>query len=483
MSRFLKNVNRRRFLQAMGLGGAAALLPSLAPTSRSHAGPSFPTRVVFFITPHGTTPNYWDMSSPGMPDEADYEYDLVGRGEAEFSEILRPLHAVRDQLMILSGVSRATCLGEYHRVVEQGLGDDANAHHVGQAHLLTGNWGMQRTGATVIGGAESVDQYIGRQTADPGQWPLRVYGQRHQHEYSYVASGEPGSRISDPMDAFAEIMGAYVPPDMGGAPTRASLLRQARGSVLDHVANEYDQVIPQLSGDDQLKLERHRDLVRDLELSFAGRTAGGPMCDPTYSNTGEEMERFSRISTLALACDMTRTITFQSRHLDAADFGADPAEDIHQDIAHNSHTDADSYTPRAEQLMRDYNIFYTNQFRYLIEQLASVPEGGETLLDHTAVVWLTELATGTHSMHETPLVVAGGANGHFGTGRYIRYGQNILSPFASWGPRNFIGPGNNHLYVSLMRAMGMTDDFYGLPSVDDVDGNPISLRGELPRLA
>jgi len=40
------------------------------------------------------------------------------------------------------------------------IGHDANEHHLGQAHLLTSTWSVQRSGATAIGGGRSLDQEI-----------------------------------------------------------------------------------------------------------------------------------------------------------------------------------------------------------------------------------------------------------------------------------------------------------------------------------
>ena len=45
-----------------------------------------------------------------------------------------------------------------------------------------------------------------------------------------------------------------------------------------------------------------------------------------------------------------------------------------------------------------------------------------------------------------------------------------------------MGPAQNQLYVTLMRAMGMSADAFGVESVQRVDGSTLSMRGELPEL-
>ncbi len=474
-----RRFNRRRFLTALGLGAGSLYLPSLGWRRRAKASGDVPVRVVFFITPHGTVPPAWRMRQPGM-DGVDYAYDLTTRPEAEWSPILRPCFRHRQKLLVVDNLAKTTAYAEIKRVQRDGIGHDVNEHHVAQAHLLTCDYGWQREGDTVIGGTRSVDQVIGDAIAAPGRWKSRVYGYRHQHPYSFIARGEPAPRIDDPSAAFAEILG-LVPSDTSSEPTREDRIRAARSSVLDLAAQEFEAVLPRLGAEDRDKLDRHRQLIRDLELSLSTAPAGGT-CDPTFMATGHGMSQFARLTAISLACDLTRVVTIVSSKLAAEEFGADPSLDIHQDIAHNSTAEAGGHTPEAEQAMADYNEVYARHFATLLDELDSIPEKGETLLDHTVVVWLTELATGTHWLDQLPHVLAGGACGYFGTGRYVHYAASHLTPF-SYGPPFNIGPPQSRLYVSIMHALGMTDvDSFGLPEVTDNDGNPISLRGPLPLL-
>jgi len=473
----LPKLDRRRFLTALGVGSAGLLLPSLGRgPSRANAGDSVPTRVLFYVTPHGTVPVNWRMARMGENNE--YSYDLAAVPEAEWSPLLRPLYRHRNKLLVLDGLSKATAAAEVYRVGAGISGDDANAHHVGQAHLLTCNWGMQRPGATVIGGARSLDNVIGDAVGVPGRWNNRVYGWNHQHPYSYVASGEPSPREQDPRNAFMDIMG-IARPSAPEVPDRATQIDLARASVLDLAAGEYERVLPRLSGDDRQKLERHRQLVRDLELGLSGGGGvGAATCDPTFDATGNEMEDFNRIVALAFSCDLTRVVTYVTRNLWAEDFGAPPGVDVHQDIAHNSTPDADGYSPEREQQMTDYNMVYAEHFARLLDTLDSIPEAGETVLDHTAVVWMTEVGTGTHWLADHAHVFGGSACGFFPQGRYANFARTYREP-NPWGDGGPMGPANNHLYVSLMNAMGMTDNSFGLTEIEDDTGARVDLTGPL----
>jgi hypothetical protein len=153
---------------------------------------------------------------------------------------------------------------------------------------------------------------------------------------------------------------------------------------------------------------------------------------------------------------------------------------MHQDIAHAS--DENGGNTEAIEGMVNYNRVYAEHFAYLLDQLDSVQEGSGTLLDNTAVVWLSELGTGGHEIREIPTVIAGGGGGYFRPGRYVHYPQSTPLQ-AAWSANAPVGPAHERLHVSLMHAMDMTNrSSFGLEQVD-IGGSTFSLRGPLPRLA
>jgi hypothetical protein len=473
-------IDRRHFLGALGLGGAAVALPGAAGwVSRARAGGAaeIPKRVVFFATPHGTVWNAWQTAVPGLAPEGITSSAPLS-GVSELSPILAPLAGYESKMTVLENIARTVGF-EYEHQGAITLDKDLNGHHYSQAQLLTCALPLQRPGATCIGGAESVDQVIGRGIGVPGRWASRVYGFNHQHPYNFVAPGEAAPRIQDPQQAFDDIMGIYTPPDASDG--RATAITRARASALDLAAGEFDRVARRVGIDDRLKLERHAQLIRDLELSFSG-TLPGASCTPSFTAMGHVMEQFARVTTLALACDMTRVVTFVSPDLSAEELGVAPTISVHQDLAHNSiaNSGGSVWTPEAEAGMIEYNRIYARAFAYLLEQLDSVPEADGTLLDHTAVVWLTELGTGTHDTDRTAIVVAGGASGALRMGQWIRYAREheVRGGWATYS----IGPSHSQLYVSIMQALGMPDESFGIDSVPLADGSTLSLRGPLPEL-
>jgi hypothetical protein len=473
MSRSPYILDRRRFLAGLGLSAGSLCLPSL-PGQRALAQATDPKRVIFYITPHGTVRGRWHMRQPGRDNE-EYDYSLSGLGESEFSDILRPLHRHRDKLLIVDGLARMVTYAEEYRIRRLGYSGDQNRHHIGQAHLLTSTWAYQGA-STARGGAHSIDQEIGNAVGQPGRWNTRVYGARHQHGYNYVGANQPAPREDNPQAAFNDILGLAPEPSEPGEPTRDDMIRAAQASALDMATEEFASVLPKLSSADREKLERHRSLIRDLEI---GRELSTPIgCDPTFSAQGHIIDQFSRITTMALACDLTRVATLVTEEISGNEFGLAPGVDIHQDIAHASWEDERGTTQGVEGMV-NYNRVYAEHFAYLLDQLDSVQEGNGTLLDNTAVVWLTELATGTHRLNRIATVIAGGGAGYFRPGRYVHYPQTVIEIASGDDP---VGPAHERLHVSLMHSMGMTNrSSFGLEQVDIAD-KTISLRDPLPRL-
>jgi hypothetical protein len=362
---------------------------------------------------------------------------------------------------------------EEYRIYELGYSGDLNRHHLCQAQLLTSTWAFQGA-STARGGAKSIDQEIGDTVGQPGRWNSRVYGFNHQHAYNYVGANQPAPREESANAAFNDVLGLAPEPTDPGEPTREDMIRAARASALDMASEEFATVLPKLGSADREKLERHRSLVRDLEVGLSMTTPVG--CDPSFSAQGHIIDQFSRITTMALACDLTRVVTIVTQNIPGNEFGIAPGVDMHQDIAHAS--DEGGGNVQAIEGMVNYNRVYAEHFAYLLDQLDSVQEGSGTLLDNTAVVWLTELGTGNHALNHLPNVIAGGGGGYFRPGRYVNYPQTNLD----WGGNDSVGPAHERLYVDLMHSMGMTNrSSFGLEQVD-VGSRTFSLRDPLPRL-
>ena len=479
-------LNRRQLLQAVGLGAVSSLLRG-EPIARA-SGTTFPSRVVLYVQPHGHIPNAWQMPIPGAATNQFAELSLTDLAQTDLSPTLQPLYAFRDRLLGIEGLSHTSALADIEAVTLAGTGD-LNNHQVGVADVLTGTRALQRTGTYCTGGATTLDQVLAARLSAPGRFDSRVYGFDYipnsiVSPFSYLGPGQATPMVSDPAAAFADLLG-YVSTTPTST-SRANLIASLRPSVLDSVAREYDLLAPQLGAEGMQKLDAHRDLVRQLEASL-GAIGPASKCDTTFDATpattsAASVRQFMDLIRMAFACDLTRVVTFSAPVPLCPELGY-PADVTFHEYAHQSIDGATScgqtFSPIAAQAMTDLDAWHAGHVAYLLGQLDSVVEGSGTVLDHTVVVWVTELATPTHLHYDTFTVLAGGCNGFFNTGRYVRYPQTMPSPMAN---QPLIGPAHNQLLVSLLQAMGQSDTTFGMTGTTAIDGTPLSFQGPLTEL-
>jgi hypothetical protein len=474
-------VKRRQILQALGLSALGGLGAMVGRSKSARAdSPSFPSRLVFYVQPHGHIPKAWNMAIPGGATDQVAQLPLAGLAPTDLSPTLRALHPFRQRLLAIEGLSHTSVLADIAEITK--TGGDLNNHQVGVADLLTGARALQRSGTYCSGGARTIDQELAARLVAPGRYGSRAYGFDYVPNsivspFSYLGPGQAAPMVSDPNTAFADLVGGAIPGSM--PKTRDERLRALRPSVLDAVGREYELLAPQLGKEGREKLEAHRALVRQLELDLGAHSAS---CGGTFDNTTHEVRQFMDLVRVAFACDLTRVVTFTAPVPQCPELGY-PAETTFHTYAHASIDGATScgaiFTAEAERAMIDLDAWHAGHFAYLLQQLDSIPEGTGTILDHTAVVWLTELATPTHQHHDAMIVLAGGCNGFFDTGRYVRYPRNQPNPMAN---QPLTGPAHNRLLVSLMQAMGQPDTTFGMTDAVAADGTPLSFRDPLVEL-
>ena len=466
--------DRRRFLQAMGLGAGALFLPSLLGDKQAAAsGP--PKRLVIMLTEHGPVTGRWQMRRPGLADKtADWEFPLDDPDPLSFSEALRPLHAYRKDLLILDGLAMTSAYAD------PAFGGNGHSSSVGNRLAAQGG---------TSGG--SIDQII-----------AEAVGGSSAFKYLFYANGSCDCWSSSPVfdtagnqvnpgrlgdydylgQAFDRVFGGL--PDPGttpppGPPTPLELSSKRRKSTLDLVKGEYDKLLGRLGSEDREKLTRHRDMIADLEqqlASLAQITCEKPE-RPTDGLPRTQVAdiALTKLYPLAMACDLTRVAVLGDVQLDAEDIGAPSTIDVHQGVAHESQTDP------AATWMTSYYAFHAQQFANLISAFQSVPEGNGTMLDNSLLLWMPELGNGWHDLFTMMVVMAGGAGGSFKTGRYVKYKETSSAP--TYGYDVELGPPHSQLLVSILQAFGVIQSSIGVTSAQAKDGSTIDFTGPLPRLS
>lgn len=469
-------LSRRTLLAGLGLGAGSLFLPSLLGREGLHLPASaqdpVAKRFILFWTAHGTVRPSWKISHPSLVAGRDTEIDLTALTEAEMSPILRPLHRHRAKLNVLEGLAQTSTLADVA----------TNNHEAARAHLLTG--AQYRVEDFARAAAPSIDQFIADGISRPDRFRSLEYGT------ASIVSGPggaiiPSQRRSD--QAFNQLFPAGSGTGMS-EPTLEDRVRARRGSVLDLATDEYDRLSGQLSGEDRQKLELHRDMIADLEARV--RSTGSISCEAPVLDDDALFDQFARLTAAAVACDLSRVVSLQWGQLATAEFGAPSVLDVHENYAHQAWEtarDGESASGRevredAMHWMSEYNLHHSNQFAFLLDLLDSIPEGDGTVLDNSCVLWLTELATGTHELNDMPVVMAGGLAGEFRTGRYLRYGQTRPIPASPWNGAEPIGPAHSKLLVSIAQGFGLPMDALPFSRATAEVGGDIDWSGPLEGL-
>src|SRR5436190_14853334 len=248
-------IHRRQFIKQLGL--SAASLPFLMGLpSLGLASPARPRqRLIVMFSPNGTIPTaYW-------PDE-------VG-GDFKLKEILSPLEAFKDRMLILKGVSNK-------------IRGDGDNHMRGMSCLLTaielfpGN--IQGGSDTPAGWASgiSIDQEIKNYLqANPetatrfGSLEVGVAVPNRADpwtRWAYAGPNQPLAPVDDPYQFFEKIY--------GGMKDRENL-----ASVLDELGEDIGRISKAVSSEDRALLDKHLTFVREMERELA-RPQDQPLAKP-----------------------------------------------------------------------------------------------------------------------------------------------------------------------------------------------------------
>ncbi len=354
---------RLRVLACLGLGVGALALPSLLPRGARAEAPGPVKRILFLMTEHGTVYQNWRMRPGGLGDDQDWEVPLAGLAESEFSQILRPLYGLRDQLLILDGLGMAT-----------GHMTGINEHEEGHATALTGTLAKPVDGGIALAGGPSIDQIIAAAITDPGQ--INSLHVTHGNwPYAFDNAGKSLPWQNDPFALYAQLF-PDGPDDPDNQPTDLDHIRSKQSKVVELVRQQYASLAPKLGKDDRLKIEQHRDLLHSLgeQLEHLSNVTceipDMPGAQPAWEDPQYYFARaqvFASLTAVALGCDLTRVAMLgysglRNEHVDA------PPGDLHNDFAHQASTD-----PTAMKVMTAYHTIHANDFKQILENLAAVP--------------------------------------------------------------------------------------------------------------
>jgi len=312
------------------------------------------------------------------------------------------------------------------------LGNHANQALFLKGTLLASGTGGHNAWKYILrdsaGSKTSVDILLGNHMPGANASIKRLYSGPHATVgASWNISYQNNSMIlpeTSPYKLFEQVYGNYQAPASSGGNTNS------RTHLFDPINGQIQNLRAQLGGSERAKLDTHLDSVEQVVTDLRSSVPNAGECDPSsaepYSGLvtnsaeyrTEVTQAHAKIISSALSCGSTRVATMQ--------IGRSADQVIIKSVSttRNPHDCAHRYGSVNE--WKESRAWYTKQVKYLLDQLAAYPDPdvpSDSLLDHTLVVFTSEMADGApEHMQDVPVTLIGGASGRLmngnGSGRF-----------------------------------------------------------------
>ena len=435
-----KRLPRRTFLRGMGTIVALPMLDAMVPAfARGHSLASkAPVRMAFVYVPNGIVMKDWTPQVLGK----DYE----------FTRILKPLEALRDDILVLSNLDSRT---------GNALGDGPGDHARAGASFLTGVHCRKTAGADIRGGV-SVDQIAAAKltgatrfsSLELGCEDSRTVGDcdsgyscAYTNSLSWRTPQTPMPPEVNPRAAFERLFGTE---DLSLDPQTRARRARSRKSILDMLSEDTRSLVKTLGPADRRKIDEYLFSVREIEQRIeSAEKDPRPVTPAIYKPSPgipfefpEYVKLMCDLQVLAFQADITRVVTLVlGREGSNRVYPEIGISDPHHPLTHHRNN------PEWIEKLTRINSLHTELFAYLLKKLKSTADGDGMLLDHSMLVYGSGLADGNKHTHEAlPVLLAGRAGGSLNPGRHVIYSA---------------GTPITNLFLSLLDRMGVHQESMG----------------------
>jgi hypothetical protein len=408
-----KHIPRRTVLKGAGAALALPFLEAMVPaaTALAQTAANPKPRFVGCFVPHGMAPGYWVPEKEGK--------------EFTYPFCWKPLEPFRDQATIMSGL--------HSRSAEPPPGVTGADHWVAAAFLCA-NKPKKTAGADVYAGT-TIDQLIAQKIGqdnlmpsmqlaveDPGANSSNCgegYSCVYTNTISWSSPTDPLPMELNPQVVFERMFGDGTTADQ-----RASRRSRDR-SILDSLNGSLSRLRGQVSASDKVRLDQYTENVHEIERRLqiamkASTVAPTDMSVPVGvpQSFDEHIKLQFDLLALAFQADITRvgTLLF-ARDLTGRTYPESEAPTL--GFHGGSHHGED---PRRIDQYAKLNQYHVKMMAYLVENLSKKQDGDGTLLDHSLVLYGSNMGNSNQHLHyDVPHVVIGGLNGKHKGGKHIAF--------------------------------------------------------------
>jgi len=400
-----KHLSRRALLRAAGASVALPLLDSMVPalSAQSKTAARAVRRLGFVYVPHGAVMKNFTPASEGA--------------NFTFSPILSPLEPVRDRIVVVSNLAHHTA-------------DNAGVHSLSPPTWLSGVRPAEKEGN--IRGGITADQIAAETFGWDTQFPsLELATEDHSNLIGACDGGYSCTYINTlswrtpttplPMEINPRVVFERLFGDGGTPAERLARIQQNR-SILDAVTQQAKRLNMRLGAPDRNALNDYLENVREIERRLAkSSTQAAPETSmPAPLGIPESFEEHIKLmfdlQVLAYQADLTRVSTFMmARELSQRTYPKVKAFDPHHSVSH--HQD----DPVKMDTLTRIQTYHASMFAYYLEKLRSTADGDGSLLDHSLILYGSNMSSSNlHNHYPLPVVLAGGAAGHVAGNRHLK---------------------------------------------------------------
>ena len=410
-----KHISRRTVLRGAGSALALPLLDAMIPAGVAQAQTAAvpKPRFVGCFVPHGMAPGaYWVPAKEGALDP-----------ELPFN--WKPLEPFRNQTVILSGL--------HSRSAEPPPGATGADHWVAAAFMCAVK-PRKTAGADVFCGTtidQIIAQKIGRENLmpsmqlaveDPGANSSNCgegYSCTYTNTISWSSPTDPLPMELNPQVVFERMFGD------GSTVEQRAKRRMRDRSILDSLSGSLSKLRSESSPEDRQRLDNYTENVREIErrLQIAMKASTAAPTDMSVpvgvpQTFDEHIKLQFDLLALAFQADITRvgTLLF-ARDLTGRTYpeSESPTLGFHGGSHHGE-------DPKRIDQLSKINQYHVKMLAHLAENLAKTKDGDGTLLDHSLILYGSNMGNSNQHVHyDVPHVLIGGLNGKLKGNRHIAY--------------------------------------------------------------
>lgn len=336
----------------------------------------------------------------------------VGEGQDYVApEMHQHVMPLRDKITFLSGLS--------HPAMR------STSAHKGADYFLTGANILKTYDKQSISIDQHVAQAIGQDTRFRSLVLSSFGGVNRPYRSSTLSfdrSGRPIPAQNKPAEIFRRMFGTTTESERNAL--------QSRGSILDEILGEAEDLNRRLGVEDRRKMDEYLTSVREVEQMTERQKAwhNTPKpdvdareleLDADIGSAREYLTVMYELLALAFQTDSTRVATFQTACEEAGGTDRFPSAIGLAASSHKLSHEKKNYADVAR-----YITFLNEMHAGFLKRLDTIQEGEGTLLDNTFGFYGCATSK-THRAINYPVILSGGKNLGFRHGSHLHFGDNI----------------------------------------------------------